>query len=369
MKTSLLGACVCAGLLILGGAACQPKEENQSHTVVFRQAVVNTPTPLIAPLPLLHDRYRILGNGSEVKDMETNLIWRRCQVGMEWNGTSCTGETKAVDFDTIQELTETDWRIPTIRELSSLIYCSSGKTDDADDVGDSNTPIKNTCSGEYSRPTIRTDVFPTSQDTIIWSGSINTKNEKNAWFINFNNGYIGNSLRSNNNGLRLIRNYNPPLLHNRYQILGNGSEIKDIETDLIWQRCQSGMQWDGITCTGIEKTYNFDEVSELVGNGWRMPTLLELATLIYCSSGQVEPPSKIGGDNGFINNWCAGDYISPTIRKDVFPQTYNDPVWSGTAHVENDTSQAWFIHFGGGGANYHARTNSYQIRLVRNAPR
>jgi hypothetical protein len=170
-----------------------------------------SPAPVsIAPPPtptaeIIDNRYQILANGAEVKDLQTNLIWKRCQVGMNWNGNTCTGKAKEFTFDDAQKQAGNGWRVPTIRELSSLIYCSSGKMKDSDDVGDGGAPIKNWCDGDYTKPTINTKAFPNTPASVVWSGSPYAGYAGFAWGVGFYDGFSSYGNRYNGYGVRLVR--------------------------------------------------------------------------------------------------------------------------------------------------------------------
>lgn len=71
-------------------------------------------------------RFEILGDGAEVKDTKTNLIWQRCNIGQTWdkNAQSCKGTSKILTWQTA--LSETNKlsngnRLPNIKELQSII--------------------------------------------------------------------------------------------------------------------------------------------------------------------------------------------------------------------------------------------------------
>ena len=68
----------------------------------------------------------------------------------------------------------------------------------------------------------------------------------------------------------------------RYEIAGNGDEIKDKQTGLIWQRCSVGQLWNGTSCNGTPLTYNWAnalKVAQSLGNGYRLPNIKELGQI------------------------------------------------------------------------------------------
>jgi hypothetical protein len=154
------------------------------------------------------------------------------------------------------------------------------------------------------------------------------------------------------------------IIDNRYQILANGAEVKDLQTNLIWQRCQVGMKWNGNTCTGEAKEFTFENAKKQAGNGWRVPTIRELSSLIYCSSGKMKGSDNVGDGGAPIKNWCDGDYTKPTINTKAFPNTPASSVWSGSPNT-NYTSYAWYVYFGYGNSSYYYRYSSIGVRLVR----
>lgn len=91
------------------------------------------------------DHYEILAPGDEVLDTRSRLIWTRCALGEVWNGTSCDGMAREVTRAEAQQATPDGWRIPSIRELASLIHCSSGRFRGKTDVGDGLPPLDDTC--------------------------------------------------------------------------------------------------------------------------------------------------------------------------------------------------------------------------------
>jgi hypothetical protein len=66
-------------------------------------------------------------------DQRTGLEWLTCDIGQTWNGsTTCLGKAEEMDWDEANSIKVTyfgksDWRLPTIEELKSIPYSSSGR--------------------------------------------------------------------------------------------------------------------------------------------------------------------------------------------------------------------------------------------------
>lgn len=151
------------------------------------------------------------------------------------------------------------------------------------------------------------------------------------------------------------------IIDNRYKVLGDGNEVKDLLTGLIWQRCSVGQQWAGSTCQGNVKTFTFDDAQKQAVNGWRIPTIRELYSLVWCSSGKTREHVDPRDGKGAIESQCDGEYTEPTIHQAAFPPpVYNS--WSSSPHYANN---AWLVGFFGGDINSFDRDNSFAVRLVR----
>jgi hypothetical protein len=127
---------------------------------------------------------------------------------------------------------------------------------------------------------------------------------------------------------------------------GNGT-ITDTETGLMWKRCAEGLS--GVNCEeGKLEKYTWDDAVESFKDveyagysDWRLPTVDELKTLLYCS--------KDG---------------SATINQQAFPNTEASPVWSGSPYA-GSSDYAWHVNFDGGNSNYCIRGFILAVRLVR----
>lgn len=83
----------------------------------------------------------------------------------------------------------------------------------------------------------------------------------------------------------------------RFEDLNNGT-VKDLQTDLIWQRCSIGQSWKNGQCLGEAKSLTWQQAlteAKSIGDGWRLPNIKEL--------------------NSIAEYGC----ISPKINLNVFP--------------------------------------------------
>ena len=142
----------------------------------------------------------------------------------------------------------------------------------------------------------------------------------------------------------------------RYRFLGKNQDIvEDTRTQLQWQRCSLGQTWTGVTCTGEAKKYKWDEARRAAPTGWRLPTKDELASLVYCSSGEPAYWKTASGE------WCKGAYTSPTISITAFPNTPIFGFWSSSPVAD----YARFVNFILGDVGLYDRNDGLLVRLVR----
>ncbi len=93
----------------------------------------------------------------------------------------CDTEKFVADVNNANLCGATDWRMPTIKELESIVH--------------------------YDRfaPAIDTSFFPNTPSSYVWSGSPNANGASYAWSVVFYVGYSYNDYRSNSLHVRLVR--------------------------------------------------------------------------------------------------------------------------------------------------------------------
>lgn len=145
-----------------------------------------------------------------ITDKQSNLMWKKCSEGQLYNkkeNTCAEGLTKYYKWKEANEISTnfanySDWRVPDLRELSTLIWCSNGAL-----VSDYGCGGENNNKKEYKSPTIDMTVFPyTDKGKYISSKITNYKKHNIYWFRLFSNGnQAGYSTDDILGSVRLVR--------------------------------------------------------------------------------------------------------------------------------------------------------------------
>lgn len=152
----------------------------------------------------------------------------------------------------------------------------------------------------------------------------------------------------------------PSSLSGGYTINGDGT-VTDTKTKLTWKQCSEGQS--GKDCSGgkaevykwNDKVVKFGKNASFAGfNDWRMPTLEELQTLVYCSNGKAQ-------DTGCDDN----NVQHPTIDQQAFPNTPSAKFWSSSPFSLTGVNGAWYVTFDYGGTGGGTKSLEAHARLVR----
>lgn len=128
----------------------------------------------------------------------------------------------------------------------------------------------------------------------------------------------------------------------RFTVSANGAEVFDAKTGLTWQRCILGQTWKDGTCNGSASKQSHKQAMTLAKakDGWRLPTVKELATLVDTGLG------------------------TPAIDTTAFPAT--PATWFCTSSPYlGSANLAWYVDFGHGNSSPLNHEQRHPIRLVR----
>lgn len=259
-------------------------------------------------------------------------------TGLIWEVKTADNTKKIIPFSETDSYTQSqntqklcglsNWRLPTIQELQSIV--------------DYSVPLPN--------PTIDMNFFPYSSNEIYWSQSPYTKNKNDMWALYFNDGSLFDQTKTTQSAVRLVSS-TISVEGKKYVISDNGQEVLDLQTNLIWRRCVEGMTWNGTTCTpesvSGETYFMFQEALQRASNqaaqtkkAWRLPNIKELTSLMDYSQANM------------------------AIDPNAFPATPNAQSWSSSSYSA-DAFFSWIVHFYYGKVYFDYTEDMGVVRLVR----
>lgn len=197
-------------ILVVVGASILASAKNESSVAASPASVSASPpvnaapaadvampetaeTPVESATTIPNTDFIDNGDGT-VTHKTTGLIWMRCSIGKEWNGSTCLsrrsiqyGWQEALDFaHKFSYAGYSDWRVPTIKELNTLVYCSNGYTRKYKQDGYFSD---GGCRGDYKDPTIVQAAFPDTPSLAFWSSSPSADDSYIAWAVDFHFGF------------------------------------------------------------------------------------------------------------------------------------------------------------------------------------
>jgi len=140
---------------------------------------------LSAGAGIAQERFTASADGQEVTDSRTGLIWRRCAEGMVFKGKTCTGQAaylSAPDAATRAKAAGAEWRLPILKELSSIVSAREADVDKA---------------------AIDPNAFPATPVARFWTSS--STGPGYFTFVGFSDGSAGEAPRATSAAVRLVR--------------------------------------------------------------------------------------------------------------------------------------------------------------------
>jgi hypothetical protein len=288
-----------------------PPPAPRPHAAVEKWARWPMPNVRLAGLPNPH-RYDTQTPGLVV-DRVTGLIWQRNLPEKFY-----TFENAERQCDGLALAGHRDWRLPSRIELVSLL---------------DTTRIQ---------PSIDMAAFPNTPIDWFWTSSLAADNPSAAWYVYFYFGYPKTDDMTNSFSVRCVRSQRPPApLGAHYDV--RADEILDLATGLRWQRSVAPkplpFRAAEAYCAHLKLGAKQDAQHD-TPKRWRVPTLVELLTLI---------------DEGAA---------APMIDRSAFPETPAVPFWTSSTFV-NGSELAWYVRFDQGNGLYGRLVESFRVRCVQ----
>ena len=142
------------------------------------------------------DAPRLQRDGPVARDYVNKLEWMRCSVGQHWENDTCVGEVLMLSVAEAKEIIERvdnldggGWRLPTVKELQTIVSKVETRPDDIEPNIDQKT-FPNTFAGPY------------------WSVDQSFYSKRYQWSVNFFNGQRYNRFFPTQKiAVRLVRDY------------------------------------------------------------------------------------------------------------------------------------------------------------------
>ena len=275
--------------------------------------------------------YRDNGDGT-ISDLNTGLMWIQDPLGKMTQSQAAGGASHCSVGG------YNDWRLPTIKELYSLILFSGTDPDPMSTDTSSQRPFIDTryFKFQYGNPADGDRIIDSQFATSTIYRSTTMDGNKTMFGVNFADGRIKGYPVGDNRGPRGEKTYyvlyvrgNAGYGKNRFVDNGDGT-VTDAATGLTWQKADSGKGMDWV------QALHYAENLELAGHSdWRLPNAKELQSIVdYTRCPDVTDSAAID------------PIFEVTAIKNEGGQKDYPYYWTGTSHVNARGSAGVYIAFG-----------------------
>lgn len=266
------------------------------------------------------------GNGT-VTDNNTGLMWQQQDSVVKYNWYQASGTPDATSnpgglinvCGSAATGGHTDWRLPTKRELLTIV--------------DYSVPIPLPAA---QAPAINTVYFPNTQKEYYWTATELVISVAYAWYVSFTDGGDNSITKINSYPVRCVRGATlgvPAFVDHL-----NGTAT-DLSTGLMWMTDEiSSMTWDSALAYCESAVF---PIAPVPYPDWRLPDIKELESL-------------------------SDDRLSsPSVPITIFPHYHNFYYWSSTTSTAYP-SNAWTVDLTNGYVSNRFKTAAnYYLRCVR----
>ncbi|MFC1857034.1 DUF1566 domain-containing protein [Thermodesulfobacteriota bacterium] len=262
--------------------------------------------------------WEIKTNDGSIHDKYDTYTWYDSDSATNGGNAGTPGEgTDTEDFISTLNATNfggySDWRLPTVKELSSLI----------------NSRIPS------SYPVIDEAWFPHTVSFTYWSSTASANDTNDAWRIDFTGGFIADDNKSSSKYVRAVRGGQSGSSGNL--VLNGDGTVTDTVTGLMWQETMASGTYTWQEALAYAEGLTLAEYTD-----WRLPNRNELQTLVDYSR------------------------YNPAIDLLLAAQTVSSYYWSST--TDKDHTKAWIVNFTSGYIGYlysYGKPYSHYVRAVR----
>ncbi len=254
--------------------------------------------------------------------------------------------SEAIQYcENLKEDGYSDWRLPTISELRTLIKnCPTTETGGAckvtSDCLSSKYCINKACGGCSNASDGRYSKLSDTEKW-FWSSSALSDDAKYAWLVGFYYGDVSSGSKGYKGNVRCVRT--------------------NLKTSAgTWSKNSTHrMDW-------VDAKAYCDNLKESGYSGWRMPTISELRTLVKeCSATETGGSCGVN-DSCLSESKCRNNNCNGCPSSDGKYSIFNDigRFWSSSERKE-DKRFVWFVNFFNGSVYSDTKTGSGFVRCVR----